>query len=115
MPQTQYTKMAETTVESLWDSRLDLDRYLQELKATVQGRIQDIQTCPEDYDVEELNYAEAVERDCKLKLDRTDDALSQLRCALVQVLPSDDRIIVGHMSKAVTILEEMKRNSDWRR
>ncbi len=115
MPQTQYTKMAECTVESLWDSRLDLDRYLQELKAAVQGRIQDIQTSPDDYTAEELNYAEEMERDCQLKLDRTDAALSQLRCALGQVLPSDERIIVGHIKTAATILQEQKRNSEWKR
>lgn len=35
---------------------------------------------------------------------RLDDAISHLSCALGQVVPSDDAIIVGHMRDALELL-----------
>lgn len=37
---------------------------------------------------------------------RLDDAISHLSCALGQVVPTDDAIIVGHMRDALALLRE---------
>jgi hypothetical protein len=38
-------------------------------------------------------------------------ALSELDCALLQVLPSDDQIIVGHMRNAAETLRKLKERT----
>jgi hypothetical protein len=40
--------------------------------------------------------------------DLINEAIAHLRTALVQVAPSDDKIIVGHMRDAVQALEQWR-------
>jgi hypothetical protein len=41
--------------------------------------------------------------------DRLMEAIGELSCALSQVVLGDDRIITGHMEKAIALLREEQR------
>ena len=104
-----YEKIADTTVAALWDSHLDLDRFLPALHEAMLERVREVQANPDDWEVEDQNYADNQECDARLFREALLSALAELNTAIVQTLPSDDQIIVGHMKAAVATLQNLKR------
>ena len=108
-----YETLAEQVVTSLWENHLDLDRFLPALCKAMDENIRKTAESPEDYCDEELDYAANQAREGKLFLEALGDAISNLEAALIQTLPSDDRIIMGRVRTAAFILRNLKRRVDF--
>ena len=104
-----YQRIAEQTVESLFEDRLDLDRLLPELYREMRSRADTIGKSGDDYDAGDLNWALDQEREAKLQVEGLADAIAELQCAISQSIPSDGQIIIRHMKSATATLRNLKR------
>jgi hypothetical protein len=107
-----YQALAERTIESLLADRLDLDRFLPALHREMGDQARQIAESADDYETSDLNWAADQAREAKLLMEGLADAIAEMECAIGQSIPSDDRIIIGHMKSAAATLRNLERRID---
>ena len=70
--------IAENVVETLFDSHLDMDVFVPALAAAMQERVSAMHAEADQYETDDLTWADNQEREAKLLLTGIDDAISDL-------------------------------------
>ena len=108
-----YQRLAEDAAETIWQNRLDLDRFLPALVKAIADSARKTEECPKDYDDEELNYAANQKREVTLFLEGLGDAIGELSVVEHYGESTTDHIDMGHIRSALAILRNLKRRVDF--
>jgi hypothetical protein len=100
--------IAENVVETLFDSHLDMDVFLPALAAAMQERVSAMRAEADEYETDDLTWADNQERDAKLLLSGLDDAISDLAVVGVPF----DAVDMCRVKSAESTLRNLKRRFD---